>query len=253
MYKKLLLFILYLTAGFAIALADDEELVDWAARQTEVLPEMVNGVKMYRPEIAGNVLLTSDLIEMPNAKADQIFLKTLMFVKEKLDPQYYSIEAVDFNNKRFSVYTNKLPSGSSANQYSYTSAFQGSDGLLSFTCSEMKVDFKEAGLLSRTLKFEKLKPESNEKHKKMIEEQAFLFSSMIKDLQTYIPLRDNIRVKYPEYIIRGEVIAGMNPDEVIMTLGVPFSKKKSGGRDKWLFESGTSIIFTDGVVSNVMY
>lgn len=251
---KVLLAILFLHAGMAFAGDDSRQsLAEWASEQTRVLPEMVNGIKMYRPEMAGAQLLTSDIMEMPNADSEQLFLKTLMFVRERLDPRKHKIESVDFANNRFSIVSVKVAGADAQAQYTFTSAFQGAEGLLSFTCGEISVDYKEKGIFPRTIPFEKLKPLENERHGKWIEEQSFIFSSILKDIVSYISLRDPVHITDSAHIVRGEVMPGMTPDDVILTLGLPFSKKKSGERDKWLYESGTSVIFTDGRVSNVMY
>lgn len=251
-----------LTAGMALAALSasaqephEQTLAEWAAEQSEVLPEVVNGVKMYRPEVAGSSLIITDMAEvLPTERARQVFLKALMFAREKMDPATERIEAVDFKNNRFTVIAEKVkPGGDASETYSYTEAFQGADGLLSFSCGDIAVDYKERGILPRKLSFEKLKPQVNERHRAWIEAQAFLFSDRIRDIVSYINGHADMQVTHEDNILRGEVVQGMNPDEVILTLGTPFSRKKSGGRDKWLFDSGTSIIFTDGVVSHIMY
>ena len=229
-------------------------LAEWASQQTEVLPEIVNGVKMYRPELAGDQLIISDMTDIPGGDARQIFLKALMYVREKSDPLKERIEAVDFKNLRFTVRCDKEKLNDDASEtYSYTEAYQGTKGLLAFTCGDMSVSFKEKGLIPRTLKFEKLKPQSNQRDRNWIESQSFILSEKVADLSKYIKLRDNIKVTHEDEIIKGKIVQGMNPDEVVLTLGQPFSKRKSGGRDKWLFESGASLIFTDGVVSHIMF
>lgn len=234
----------------------EQTLAEWAAEQSEVLPEMVNGVKMYRPEVAGNMMIITDMAEVGGKPlARQVFLKALMFAREKMTPASERIEAVDFKNNRFTVIAEKIkPAAADATEtYSYTEAFQGAEALLSFSCGDIVVEYREKGLIPRKLPFEKLKPQSNERHRAWIENQAFVFSDRVRDIATYITARSDIEVTHEDEILRGEVVQGMNPDEVVLTLGTPFSRKKSGGRDKWLYESGTSIIFTDGLVSHIMY
>lgn len=255
LFRIILLFLLSFESILVSAKSDNEmTLTEWASKQTEVLPEIVNGVKMYRPELAGEQLIISDMTEIPAGQARQIFLKALMYFREKSNPEFERIEAVDFKNLRFTVRCDKEKVGDDTSEvFSYTEAFQGTDGLLSFSCSDISVGFKEKGLIPRILKFEKLKPQINPRDRNWIESQAFIFSNKMSDIAKYVKLHESIKVNHEDEIIKGKIVQGMNPDEVVLTLGQPFSKKKSGGRDKWLFESGASIIFTDGVVSHIMF
>lgn len=229
-------------------------LAEWAESSSENQQEYVNGVKMYRPQVAGGKLIISDMVEIPAANDEQVFLKALMYMREKNDPLVERIEAIDFKNRRFTVsVVKKKATESNSEQFSYIEAFQGGKGLLSFSCGDISVSFKEKGLIPRTIKFDKLKPQNNLRDRDWLELQAFQFSGTVEDMVKYIRLRENIRVKQQDNIEKGKLCQGMNADEVILTVGQPFSRKKSGGRDKWLFEDGTSIIFTDGEVSHIMY
>lgn len=253
---KLFAIVIIAINGLSASGKDDDKmtLAEWAELSSENLQEYVNGTKMYRPQVAGDKLIISDMVEIPGADDEQVFLKALMYMREKIDPLTERIEAIDFKNHRFTVSViKKKASDNNPVLFSYIEAFQGGNGLLSFSCSEMSVNFKEKGLIPRTLKFEKLNPQSNLRDRDWLESQALQFSGIVEDLVKYIRLRDNIRVEQQDNIEKGKLSQGMNADEVVLTIRQPFSKKKSGGRDKWLFEDGTSIIFTNGVVSHIMY
>lgn len=230
-----------------------QTLAEWAAEQTATLPEYVEGVKMYRPEVANESLIISDLVDIKKEKGKQVFLKALMYARERLDDETERIEAVDFKNNRFTIRgTKAVARKDKPETYSYVEAFQGSDGILSFSCGDINVHFKEKGLLPRTLKFEKLNPQSNARDREFIEDLSYAFSDRIGDLVKYIYEHPDIVINHENEIIQGKVVLGMNPDEVRLTLGQPFSEKKTGDRIKWLYENGNSVIFTDGKVTHVM-
>ena len=230
-----------------------QTLAEWAAEQTTTMPKIVEGVTMYRPEVNSDNMVINDFVDIKGQKGKQVFLKALMFARERLNGETERIDAVDFKNNRFTIRANRAPIiKRDQEQYSYIQAFQGAEGILSFSCGEMSVYFKEKGLIPRTLNFESLKPMTNDKHRDWIEGLSLAFSSRVEDLVNYIKTRPDISISHEQDIMNGVVVVGMNPDEVTLTLGKPFSVKKSGDRIKWLYDTGISIIFTNGKVSHVM-
>lgn len=230
---------------------DINETAEWINQQYNRSPYF-DGKRVYRPEMTNNDMVISDIIEVYKEPAEQLFLKALTYAKLNCDGETSWIEDVDFENYQFSIRGEKFKlKEEDPTSYSFVQKFLANDGLLSFSCAEMKA--YEKAFVSKNQKFEKLTPQSNPKHVKIIEDLTFWFSGRIADMKDFIEKEDDLKVTHYDDILNGNLVKGMRPEEVILTIGKPYSIKKSGDRDKWVYDQGRSLIFTDGKVTHITW
>ena len=63
---------------------------------------------------------------------------------------------------------------------------------------------------------------------------------------------DNISVSHWDEINARKIVKGMNATEVKLIAGRPRNITESGSREKWMYNNDFVVIFTDGIVSNVV-
>lgn len=244
-----LLFALALGIAAAGGAAAQESLDDYA--QSALLPDEIQGVKMYRPVSENGKMTVSEIIDIEQPR-DSIFVGAILFVAEKLNSETDAIESVDFDSRRFVVRrSERRGEGKNAAVYSYMTAFQAADNILSFLSYDISVNYKEKGILPRTLDFEKLKAD-NKRHNELVEEFSFMNSKWIKDIGESISAGGFPAVAQWEEIQAGKVVKGMNASEVKLVLGRPLYERKTGKRVKWMYDNETVVIFTEGIVTTVI-
>lgn len=230
---------------------DINETAEWINKQYKRSPYF-DGERVYRAEMTNNDMVISDIVEIYQEPAEQLFLKALMYAKLNCDGETEWIEDIDFVNYQFTIRGDKFKlKEEDPTSYSFVQKFLANDALLSFSCAEMKA--YEKAIISKNQKFEKLTPHSNPKHVKIIEDLTFWFSRRITDMKDFILKEDDIQVTHYDEILNGNLVKGMRPEEVILTIGKPYSIKKSGDRNKWVYDRGLSLIFTDGKVSHISW
>lgn len=260
--KKLRILVLVLTAvAFAMPASAKKEKADkkdidlgeWVKQQAEALPAEVDGVRIYRPSTQNGKAVVSDIIDLPGISPRQAFIAALIYAREKLDPEFEQMGKVDFDKYRFIVSLAPV-SGEGKEQatFSYDQAFQFTDDILSFQASDIVVGYKEKGFLPRKLEAEKLKPATNARHKELVEEFALLNSGYLAAMMNYIRENPAIEVTHWNEIRNGNVIKGMTPAEVTLIAGKPANINDSGNRVKWLYSNDFIVVFTNGVVTNVV-
>lgn len=232
----------------------DNTLSQWAESEMAKYPETVDGVKVFYPSMNDDGKLSvSDLIDIEGRKKTQIFTNALVYIYDNLNAETEVIESIDYDSQRF-IISRKLKQGSGKNttSYEYISAFQVADGLLTFVSYDIKVEYREKGILPRKLNIEKLKPQENPRHKELVEEFSFLNSKILKEMAEYITATKPGTVTHWDDIKAGNAVKGMNMTEVKLALGRPYSERQMGKRTKWMYDNNSVIIFTDDTVTTVI-
>ena len=124
---------------------------------------------------------------------------------------------------------------------------------MGFSIEDIDCRYKEKGLIPRTLRLEKLHPESNKRHAELVREFVEINSEYLNGMNEYIDSRRDIQSLFFSALSKGGPIeVGMNMDEVVILLGSPLDKRTSGNRTRWMYSNDEVIIFTDGVVSKIV-
>lgn len=232
---------------------EPSNLAEWVQQQKEVLPATVDGVTVYRPTIENGNAVISGLIDLPGYDKERIFVAMMVYAADNLDIENEKIENVDFAKKRFVIehYVTE-GEGKDATTYIYKNAFQAFDEILSFLSYEISIGYREKGLIPRTLDLEKFKPEKNARQKELIESFSILNSKHLDGMANFVKTADNLDVTHHDEISAGKIVKGMTPTEVKLIAGRPRNVTESGNREKWMYNNDFVVIFTDGIVSNVI-
>lgn len=230
------------------------DLSAWAKQQAAMLPTEVDGVTIMRPVTnADGKAEVSDLLETPNVGKDNVFIAAVVYAAENLDRETDAIETIDFDLKRFAVKRQvRSGEGKKASAYTYTTAFQAADGLLSFASYDIDIEYKEKGILTRHITIEKMKPSDNKRHAELIEDFSLCNSRWLHEMETYVKTNPSLMVTHWADIKDGNVVKGMNETEVKLVGGAPVSVRKNGDRVKWMYSNDFVVIFTDGIVTTVI-
>ena len=100
--RKTFIIVFFAILCLSVFADDKKSLEKWAVEQR--MPEEIDGVKIYRPIIANGKFSFGDYVNLQTKLSDMsAFTRALVFAVNDLDPETESIEAVDFDNKRFVV------------------------------------------------------------------------------------------------------------------------------------------------------
>lgn len=252
-----LIFALLFSALIGTAWAKDdktEDLNQWAKSELAKYPETVNGVTVIYPTMSDDGKLSvSDIIDIEGKSQKEIFAGALVFIKNNINPEFELIESVDYDSYRF-ILARKTEQGSgkTASSYEYIMAFQVADGILSFVTYDIKAGWREKGLLPRKMDLEKLKPQTNERHKELVTEFSYLSTKYLLDMAEFIKSAKIPLITHWKELKSETVVKGMNETEVKIVFGRPYNERKTGSRVKWMYEDNSVVIFTDGIVSTVI-
>lgn len=256
---RLLIFSILLTAVIPVSAKKEKQpeinLADWAIQEASKLPEEIGGVKIFRvndTDADGKARVTG-FVDIPGLDTTQGFVAALINVSDNIDRGVDEISIVDFENKRF-VVSRQIPDGEGKNAtvYRYDTAFQFTDGIMTFCSYDINIEFKEKGIIPRKLDIEKFKPATNERHKEIVEGFFLTNSRIIDGIVKYAIANHDIKISHWDDIKDGTVVKGMNEAEVKLIGGKPRSVNQSGNRLQWMYSNDFIVIFTDGIVTNVI-
>lgn len=229
------------------------DLGEWAREQAAALPESIDGVKIFRPIVDDGKAVVSDLIDLPATSAECLFTAALAFIADNIEPETDVIDAIDYESYRFAL-TRMQTQGTGKNtaSYKYTLAVQAADDIMSFSEFDIKVEYKEKGILPRTIGLEKCKPAENTRHRELVEGFSFVSSKFLKDMCDFISANKDLKVTHWNEIKSNQVVKGMNEVEVKLAAGRPANVRSTGNRTKWMYSNDFVVIFTEGIVSTVI-
>lgn len=236
---------------------DDKPPVDytvWVASQD--LPAKENGKRLFYPATDNEDGLAFVKADLPVAGIDAtaLFLASLLHTVDNLDADSgESLVDVDYDGLRFTV-LKKTTRGKNNREVTFTRKVDvaARQGELVSRIYDIAVRYREKGLIPRTLPFEALHPESNERHAELVLEFASLNGDDLDAMARYASTRGDITAPHIDDVKGGKVTEGMNPDEVRLVLGPPLEERKSGEKTRWIYGNECVVIFTDGLVSRIV-
>ena len=231
-----------------------EELNQWAKSELAKYPEVVKGVTVIYPTMSEDGKLSvSDIIDIEGKSQDEIFTGALIFIKNNINPEMELIETVDYDSRRF-ILARKTEQGEGKNTsaYEYIMAFQMADNIISFITYDISAKYREKGIIPIKLELEKLKPQTNERHKELVTEFSYLNSKYLLDMADFIKSNPLPQISHWKELKEGTVVKGMNETEVKIIYGRPYSERLTGQRNKWMYEDNTVVIFTNGIVTTII-
>ncbi len=232
----------------------DIDIVVWLRHEVSCLPNDVDGVKVFRPNTIGDDgrISVDGSVELPAKKQSQGFIAAYIYACDNLG-NADRIEAVDYDAKCFSVYR-EIREGEykDAVMYRFVTDYVFSDGKMSFSTYDINVEYREKGILPRKINIEKFKPATNERHGELSEGLSLANSILIDDMAGAAIKAQPADVTHWTDIKAGKIVKGMNETEVRLISGAPRSVSPLGESMQWMYTNDFIIIFTDGIVSNVI-
>jgi hypothetical protein len=222
-------------------------LADWIKE----LPATIDGVTIFRPVEDEGKLQISDLIDMPNTSRETIYVNAMVEIRTNFDSEIEEFDKIDHEGMRYCL-TRSIYDENSDATFSYTIAVQAIDNIFSFIVTDISINFKEKGLIPRTVAIEKMKPYKDKRHKDLVEQCAVSISNYINQITSAISSRGKVKLTHWTDIRQGNIVKGMTPDEVVLVKGRPTSNRQSNSRVKWMYGNENVVIFTDGKVSNII-
>lgn len=225
-------------------------LNQWLTEHRDNAPKTENGMTMYYPLQTGGEVTISANLAVAQDNAEDLLTAILMGI---LDNEEINIISVEPTNHSIIIEVKSARgTGKDAATYMYTMNVECKKGTLDAIAHTISINYKEKGLIPRTLKVEKFNPSGNERHAALIDGLTAEASGIIATLAESGAKGSKEKVTHWNSILAGEVTEGMNETEVTLAKGKPFSTSKSGGKTKWRYEDNSVVIFTNGVVTRVI-
>lgn len=103
----------------------------------------------------------------------------------------------------------------------------------------------------KVITFDKLNLEKKPQNKMFIDEFNTLCNNYIEQTANHI-LNIDIALNHWDAITKGEVVKGMMPYEVKISKGKPLNISENSQRIVWTYDSGTVVMFEDGIVTGIV-
>lgn len=257
---KVLFTVAALVAATFIPLKADDNLKAMTEQHEQKKLDVVDGVKMYRPFESDGQMVISDYVDIANKSKADIFVSSLMYFVERFDMETEYIEAFDDTEGTFiinKVYKsvsdkNNLLAKKDDVEFNCKIAFKSSTYSIVFRAYDIVASYKDMGVMSKKADLAKLCSSDKEKLKSFSEKYIFMNSSLIKDLVEFIEKDNPQKVTHWSTIAANDVVQGMNPTEVKLSLGIPETVRTQGTKDTWMYSNDYVVIFTSGLVSRII-
>lgn len=209
-----------------------------------------DGVKMHYPTMSEGIATISAQLPVKNPDAAQILTNALV---ANGDNEELTIESVGPEQNIF-TYAVRQQRGNYKDAATLTYKIIGEcqKGQIAFTVHDISINYKEKGIIPRTLKIEKMNPANNQRHAALIDLSALESSRLIAEIASKAGSQNTEQVSHWKQILAGEIVEGMNMTEVTLAKGKPFSTSGPASKTKWRYEDNTVVIFTNGTVSRII-
>ena len=124
-------------------------------------------------------------------------------------------------------------------------------GKIEFLIKDVKCIPKGVMAVFKTVSLDKLNLEKKPQNKEYVDKFSVLCNQFMQQTMKEI-LGENIDLSHWEAIINGQVVKGMNPNEVILAKGKPLTVTENSQRTMWSYESGSIVMIENGIVSGVI-
>ena len=160
---------------------------------------------------------------------------------------------IDTENKKFkfNVTLSSLESSKLSNHYNIEVSVKILSGKLVFYISDIWVE-PQLGLMKKTTALSSLKPDVKAKDKEITDDFVRSESSLLNKMFSYININDTQKIVHWKEIASGDVVKGMNEDEVRLALGKPRAVTDSGKEVQWMYSSSLYVFFKNGKVDMIM-
>lgn len=163
---------------------------------------------------------------------------------DKFQPEY------DYANYTLKV-KGAIKSVDENNIYTFTLQMGVNDRVLHYLIDDIRcVPQKGVFAAMKVVIFDKLNLEKKPQHKVYVEEFDSLCKSYMENVAQNIS-DIKLSIKHWDAIAKGNVVEGMNPNEVRLAKGIPSNVSENSQMVVWTFDSGTVVMFEKGIVTGV--
>lgn len=233
----------------------DIDLVSWVTQKGDSLPQEISGVKIFRPnenDSEGNPVVRGSIF-IPDVSIDNAFTNAIFLAATSMNRELETICELDYANKSFAIERQLITGdGSSQSIYRYVTEYSFREGAMDFISRDISIEYKDRGIILRRLPLGKLKPAVNERHFQLLEDFSEANSQLAHELVNNASRKSGVIITHWPEIKRGQVVKGMNYYEVRIIGGEPRNISGSHDREQWIFNNDFVVIFSNGIVSNVI-
>lgn len=216
-----------------------------------------DGRKLYLPfsQAPDSTVVIKGNVAVAGMDARKVFLATLQYAVCNFDAENGEAlnEADPANNKFTVTLCRRLGKGSKEETYTRTLSVEAYDGGFTFETTDPTVGYKDKGILPKTVPMADMHPDTNPRHRDLVVNFVNLNSQYLNDMAEYAAAKKSISCPNLTDDFGGDAKVGMNPDEVLILLGQPMETRKSGEKERWIYDDQTVVIFEDSKVIRVVH
>ena len=155
----------------------------------------------------------------------------------------------------YAAYTLKvrgaIKSANDNNLYTFTIQMRGNNHSLEYLIDDIRcVPQKGVFAAMKVIVFDKLNLEKKPQHKVYVDEFDSLCRNYLENVAQNIS-DTKLSINHWDAIAKGNVVEGMNPNEVRLAKGTPSNVSENSQMVVWTFDSGTVVMFEKGIVTGV--
>ncbi len=124
-------------------------------------------------------------------------------------------------------------------------------GKIEYLVKDVKCAPKGVLAVFKTISLDKLNLEKKPQNKEYVDKFSVLCNRFMQQTMQEI-LDSKVDLSHWEAIVAGQVVKGMNTDEVILAKGKPLTITENSQRIIWSYESGAIVMIENGIVSGVI-
>ncbi|MBR1543270.1 MAG: hypothetical protein IJ626_00015 [Muribaculaceae bacterium] len=180
----------------------------------------------------------------------QLMARAMMWALNQADQLMNNIEDHDY--KRGQIQLKCVCEGKESN-YQADLTLQVKDHRLVYHFGNIEAK-KVSGikkLFGGSTQFNRLQPEKNDKHRKMIADFEKYARSMVEDISAYIDANE-VRITNWSNVETGKLQNGMSEDEVWLIYGKPINRQEMDSEAQLLYDNFMHIFTVNGIVTSVV-
>ncbi len=158
-----------------------------------------------------------------------------------------------YNYSNYTLKVRGVVQGNNADDlYTFTLQMAAENGKLHYLIDDIRcVPQKGVFAAMKVVVFDKLNLDKKPQNKVFVDEFNTLCKKYV-DVAAQSISDVNLVINHWDDIVRGNVVKGMNPNEVRLAKGTPINISENSQRVVWSYDSGTVVMFENGAVTGVV-
>lgn len=157
----------------------------------------------------------------------------------------------DAKKLSLSVSCNIAENENSDKVYTFQLNIAVNKGKIEFLIRDIKCTPKGVLAVFKTVSLDKLNLEKKPQNKEYVDKFSVLCNHFMQQTMQEI-LDSKVDLSHWEAIVAGQVVKGMNTNEVILAKGKPLTITENSQRIMWSYDSGAIVMIENGIVSGVI-